>query len=126
MKVNQNEQVKQEPEKKAEGTAKGYTETDVQKWKAQWGRVFKTVIDGKDYIWRKLRRPEYVELMKQHPAEGEEDEVVYKRQDAIAQMVVLFPDNIADLIVEEAGLATTISDEVIVRSGFDLSVTQEL
>ena len=98
----------------------------IQAWKAEHGKVFKTVIDGEDYIWRKLKRKEYVALMANKSEEDDLDARIYERQEEIAKLVILYPENVADLINENAGLATTISDEVIARSGFGITETQEL
>lgn len=98
----------------------------VQAWKAEHGKVFKTVIDGEDYIWRKLKRKEYVALMSVKSEEEDLDARIYERQEEIAKLVTLYPENIAELVEENAGLATTIADEVIARSGFGITETQEL
>lgn len=99
----------------------------IQAWKAEHGKVFKTVIDGEDYIWRKLKRKEYVALMAAKTDMDEDlDARIYERQEEIAKLVVLHPENIAELVDQNAGLATTIADEVISRSGFGMTETQEL
>lgn len=98
----------------------------IQAWKAEHGKVFKTVVDGEDYIWRKLKRKEYVMLMATKSEEEDLDARIYERQEEIAKLVVLFPENISELVEENAGLATTIADEVIARSGFGITETQEL
>jgi len=98
----------------------------IQAWKAEHGKVFKTVIDGEDYIWRKLKRKEYVMLMANKSEEEDLDARIYERQEEIAKLVVLFPENISELVEENAGLSTTIADEVIARSGFGITETQEL
>lgn len=98
----------------------------IQAWKAEHGKVFKTVIDGEDYIWRKLKRKEYVALMSVKSEEEDLDARIYERQEEIAKLVILFPENITELVEENAGLATTIADEVIARSGFGITETQEL
>lgn len=101
-------------------------EQAIKKWKDQWGKVYKSTIDGEAYIWRKLRRKEYVQIMAQKAIEGEEDSKFYERQDEIAKIVVLFPANIGEILETNAGLGTTIADEVLMKSGFELSGTVEL
>lgn len=100
---------------------------NIQAWKMEHGKVFKTVIDGEDYIWRKLKRKEYVALMAtKADADEDLDARIYERQEEISKLVVLFPENISELVDQNAGLATTIADEVIARSGFGITETQEL
>lgn len=98
----------------------------IQAWKTEHGKIFKTVIDGEEYIWRKLKRKEYVALMSAKYEEEDVEARIYTRQEEITKQVVLYPENIEALIIENAGLATTIADEVITRSGFGLTETQEL
>ena len=38
-------------------------ETQITAWKAEHGKIYKSIIDGTDYIWRKLKRKEYVALI---------------------------------------------------------------
>lgn len=99
----------------------------IQAWKAEHGKVFKSVIDGDEYIWRKLKRKEYVALMADREELDEDLDIrIYERQEKISKLVVLYPENIEELINENAGLATTIADEVVARSGFGITETQEL
>jgi hypothetical protein len=122
----ENKEVKQE--KQAE-TAE-LTDKQIQAWKKQHGKIFKTTVGGEAYIWRKLKRKEYVEIMSNAEVAEEGEEVlgsrIYLRQERITKLVVLHPADIEQRIEEHAGLATSISDEVILKSGFDVAATEEL
>ena len=98
----------------------------VDEWKAEHGKVFKTSIGDDVIIWRKLRRKEYVHIMSKEATADAAGDKVYARQDLIVEMAALYPENIQDLIQENAGLATCVSDEIILKSGFDLTETEEL
>ena len=108
-------------------TTKKEAKDQIQIWKEEHGRIFQSTIDGKDYIWRRIKRKEYSSVMAMK--DGDDiDERIYNRQYAIAKMVIL---NIEEAELETdlnelAGLATTISDEVLEKSGFNLSGTVEL
>lgn len=102
-------------------------DSQITAWKAEHGKIYKSIIDGEDYIWRKLKRKEYVALMSEAATDATDPEVkVYDKQETITKLVVLHPANIEELINENAGLATIIADEVIARSGFSIETTQEL
>lgn len=109
-------------------TEKIKTEIDqIDIWKKEYGRIFKSVVDGKDYIWRRIKRKEYSSIMA--IKDGTDiDERVYNRQFAIAKLVILNIDSeeLDNELNELAGLATTISEEVMEKSGFNLSETTEL
>lgn len=101
--------------------------SQVDLWKQEYKRVFKSVVDGKDYIWRRIKRSEYASIMSN--SEGETlDERIYNRQVAITTTVVL-NYSAEDILVDcedLAGLATIISEECLDKSGFNAEATVEL
>ena len=98
----------------------------IEAWKKEYGKIFKSVIDGEDYIWRKLKRREYVEVMSDVEEDEDMNEKIYKRQEKIAKTITIYPENASEIIDNEAGIATSIADEALVRSGFNVSKTEEL
>lgn len=100
------------------------TEEQIAGWKKEYGHVYKTTV-GRDYIiWRKLRRKEYVEAM---TVEIEnEDQKIFERQFMVVKAAALYPENVEALLEESGGLATTLADEIMLKSGFDTSETEEL
>lgn len=139
MKLNDQE-VKQEVEMVKETKAKKSTKIEskqkveitednlgvlVPEWKAKFGRLYKNLVDGEIYIWKPLRRGEYKELLKLNDDADVEDRFLLK-QEAVVAMAVLFPANIDEVIQEKAGLATVLSEEILAKSGFDISETEAL
>ena len=94
-------------------------------WKAEYGKVYKTTIDGEEFIWRKLKRKEYVDIVLSG-SEEDKTEDIYLRQELITKTVVLYPENASDLIDKSAGIAFTLSEEILAKSGFGLPTTKEL
>lgn len=101
-------------------------ERQIPVWKAEYGKIFKSVIDGDIYIWRKLKRKEYTDIMSSYKDQPQVTDRIYERQEKITETIVLYPYNIVELVKNSAGLATTISDEALLKSGFDLATTEEL
>ena len=102
------------------------TPEQIEAWKSEHGKIFKNVVDGKSYIWRRLKRSEYVKAM---AIEGDNpEENIYLRQNNIALAVTLFPEYevMFERIEEYAGLAGEISDRAVLKSGFQASETEEL
>lgn len=112
----------------------------IEKAKKKYGKVYKTVIADEEIIWRRLKRSEYkqvMDLVVEHEElvkdeEGNEAmEMVYDeqetyelRQEKIAQLVILYPENIVENM---AIVADVISTECMIKSGFgDEPVTEEL
>lgn len=111
------EQVKTQEE--TEDNFEAYLDT----WKAQYKRIFKNEIDGEVIIWRRLKRGEYKEILKADT--GEEDKILTK-QELMVKASVLYPFDVESLIDENAGLATVLSEEILAKSGFAISYTEEI
>lgn len=97
----------------------------IPEWKAKFGKLYKNLVDGEIYIWKPLRRGEYKELLKLNEDAIAEDRYLLK-QEAVVEMAVLFPESIKEVIQEKAGLATVLSEEILSKSGFDISETEAL
>lgn len=105
-------------------TKNAVNQEQLNDWKKEHGHIYKTTVGDDTIIWRKLRRKEYVETM---IAETESpDTKIFDRQDSIVKMCTLYPENIEELIENEAGLAGAVADEILMKSGFDISETEEL
>lgn len=85
--------------------------------------VFITDVAGLQIVWRKLKRSEYKELMTSEFSEHEELQFL-ERQEFIAKKVILYPENIEELIEEYAGVAEIIATETMLRTGFGLTNTR--
>lgn len=125
-----NSNVSEQEGKEEKPKAEEVTEAMILEWKKQHGKIFKSVVGSESYIWRKLKRKEYVEIMK--IGDGEEEELstqtdrIYERQMRIAKAITIWPLDIDVHLEQSAGLATTLADEAILKSGFNLMSTQEL
>lgn len=96
----------------------------IAEWKDEYNHIYKTVVGDLEVIWHKLSRKEYVSTMTDVTSSGESK--IFDRQDAICKKCILFPSNIEELIAENGGLAGSIADEILLKSGFDISDTEEL
>lgn len=95
-------------------------------WKEEHKKVYMTIIDGNNYIWRRIKRKEYSEIM---AIEADNiDERIYERQIAIVKKVILnMPIEELEKDLEDlSGLAPSIADEVLSKSGFNITTTIEL
>lgn len=96
----------------------------IEKWKQEHKRVFKNDIDGETIIWRRLKRGEYKNILKE--TEEDNDSQILTKQEKMVVTAMLYPFNAEELIEENAGLATVLSEEILARSGFAISYTEEL
>ena len=87
--------------------------------------VYITDIAGLQIIWRKLKRSEYKELMTTKFDDNEELEFLEK-QDFVAKKVILYPENVEQLLEEYAGVADLIATETMIKTGFGLTNTRAI
>ncbi len=107
---------------KTETTA--LTEAQINDWKKQYGKIYKSIVGDEVVIFRKIKRNEYMQAMTD--IDSEDPMKVFLRQDMITKMTTLYPNNIDQLIEENGALSTVISNEVLGKSGFDLLSTTQL
>lgn len=96
----------------------------IEKWKKEYKRIFKNEIDGDTIIWRRLKRGEYKSILKE--TEDDEDNKILTKQEKMVAAAILYPFNVQELIEDNAGLATVLSEEILAKSGFAISYTEEL
>lgn len=120
------EAVEAETTETTEETMEGPTNAQIDRWKKEHGRIYKNIIDGEVYIWRRLRRREYVDAIAIKTDSPSHD--IYVRQNIIAAAVTLYPEAevMAERIEMYAGLATEVADRAVYKSGFEVSETVEL
>lgn len=87
--------------------------------------VFITDIADQKVIWRKLKRSEYKEVMTNEYDENE-DLAYYEKQEAIASKVILYPENVEELLEDFAGIADIIATETMIKTGFGLTETKSV
>lgn len=85
--------------------------------------VFITDIADQKVIWRKLKRSEYKEIMTREYSENE-DLAYFEKQDFVASKVILYPENVEELLEDFAGIADIIATETMVKTGFGLTETK--
>lgn len=94
----------------------------IEEWKGKYKRIYMNNTEEGIVLWKKLNRTEYKEVLKQV---SESDASMFEKQEEVVRRCVLYPENIMELIDENGGLASVLSDEIFKRSGFALSVTTE-
>lgn len=85
--------------------------------------VFITDIADQKIIWRKLKRSEYKEVMTREYDENE-DLAYFEKQDFVASKVILYPENVEELLEDFAGIADIIATETMVKTGFGITETK--
>jgi hypothetical protein len=91
-------------------------------WKHEFGEIYRTDLNDQVYIWHKLRRKDYIEVMSDESLNAIDngDLRVFMRQEKILRKGVLYPsgEELEYLIDNNAGVAGNISDEIMLASGF--------
>ena len=101
---------------------------DLKHWKEEYKKLFKTTLtDGTVLIWRRLKRSEYRQFMREYESINARDERVWEREEAVCKACILFPsaDEVSMMLEEQAGIATLLSDDIFANSGFALKEDTE-
>lgn len=85
--------------------------------------VFITDIADQKVIWRRLKRSEYKEVMTKEYNENE-DLAYFEKQEFVASKVILYPENVEELLEDFAGIADIIATETMIKTGFGLTETK--
>lgn len=100
----------------------------IERWRNLYQKIYLSVYDEQEFVWRKIKRREYVEIMENTPEENLDDVVEY-RQYLTIKTCVLSPNSeqeIDDLLEEYPGLLTSLSAEILKKSGFSKPLTIEI
>lgn len=98
----------------------------IDEWKKQYGKVFRTVIGSDAFIWHRLTRKEYVALMMDENVSEDGDERLYQRQEMACKTAILWPENVDEILQAEGCIASNLGGVIMERSGFNLPVTDEM
>ena len=99
-------------------------------WKLQYGDLYRTYLNNQSFIWHKVRRKDYIDLMTDPEISAIENQElrIFFRQEKITKQCVLYPDmdTLERLIENNAGVAGNISDEIMMISGFRPVSTEQI
>lgn len=95
-------------------------EQKIAQWRKEYKNIYKTVIDDEVYIWRKIKRSEYIDIHNSifNNEEVPDDLKFWIKQEEIAKTVLLYPEDAEAAMEESAGIPTVISQDCLNRSGF--------
>ena len=98
------------------------SQQQLNEWKLRYGDLYRTYLNGQNYIWHKIKRKDYIALMTdQELSSLDNSELrIFLRQEKITKMCVIYPeaDVLADIVENNAGVAGNLSDEIMMISGF--------
>lgn len=93
----------------------------LEAWKQEYKKIFKTTLtDGTVLIWRRLKRSEYKEFMREFDSVDNQDDRIWGREEAVCRACILYPstEEVDNILEYQAGVATVISDDIFANSGF--------
>lgn len=102
-------------------------EDKIIEWKTQYKKIYQNYINDKSYIWRRLTRKEYMDIMSLRVGDTAEDRVLHREIEIVKTVVLNIPiEELEEDIEDLAGLSSSISEEVLEKSGFATSRAIEL
>lgn len=98
------------------------SQQQLDEWKLQHGELYRTYLNGQNFIWHKIKRKDYISLMTDSELSALDNAElrIFLRQEKITKMCVIFPDKdtLEKIVENNAGVAGNISDEIMMISGF--------
>ena len=89
------------------------TQEMITEWKTKYGEIYKIDIAGSDYYYRPLKRAEYKTIIQTTEASPS------FREEQIVQKCAIYPKiDAAAMPVLKAGIITTLTDCIMLVSGF--------
>lgn len=101
----------------------------IAKWKKEYNRIYLSVYDDQEFVWHKINRQEYAQIMDSVDENDKSiDEVVEIRQTLTLEYALLSPDKIylPDILQEYPGILTSLTAEILKKSGFSKPLTVEI
>ena len=89
--------------------------------KTQYKKLYKTTLsDDQEFIWHKINRKEYKEIMKKYDDVEDREERLWLREEEACRIAIVYPckEIVEEILSDSAGIATIISDEIYEKSGF--------
>lgn len=98
----------------------------IKELKKKYKYLYKNIIEGETIIWKPLNRKDYREVLK--ITDEDKDMTIALREEHIVKNCVVYPsiDKITTLLEEKAGIAITLSEEIMNKSGFEVSKTESV
>lgn len=100
----------------------------IEAWKQEYKKLFKTTLtDGTVLIWRRLKRSEYKDFMKQYDSLPDQEDRIWGREEAVCRACILYPstEEVDNILEYQAGVATIISNDIFANSGFSVKEKTE-
>lgn len=99
----------------------------IRYWKTLYDKIYLSVYDEEEFAWRKIKRREYTEIMENTPEEDIDDVIEYRQYQTIKACVLSPEGEMLDKLIEDyPGLLTSLSGEILKKSGFSKPLTIEL
>lgn len=115
----------------------------IQECKNKYGKVYGNMTGNGDFlIWKPLDRKEYKQIMKEISIADYDESLLsleqkeelnqkrienkFLKEEKVCLNCIVYPENSKELLDKTAGLATVLSEDILMHSGFILSPTQAL
>ena len=115
----------------------------IQECKNKYGKVYVNMTGNGDFlIWKPLDRKEYKQIMKEISIADYDESLLsleqkeelnqkrienkFLKEEKVCLNCIVYPENSKELLDKTAGLATVLSEDILMHSGFVLSHTQAL
>lgn len=97
------------------------TDEKIKELKAQYGKIYKIVLGGQEYVYRPLLRGEFKEIQEKAAATGLMDPIIAaEMEEGMIRKCLVYPESIADLDKLPAGVPAALAAYISDVSGFNV------
>lgn len=104
------------------------SQEQIEDWKNEYGRIFKTVCGPYEFYWHPFTRKTYRETLSEEVDATDTEEILQCRRVLTILQNVLHPDTeeLKNILEDRVGIIESLSDEILKESGFYAKETEEL
>lgn len=98
-------------------------EEKIKEWKEKYTYVYKMTLSGKDYYFRTLTRDDFIDILATQA--GMDDPKDFDHDLEVVKKCII-SDLEPDELKKKAGIATVLSERIMMMSGFEMSEVEEV
>jgi hypothetical protein len=104
------------------------TEKQLAKYKAKYNKLFRSYLNNDIYVWHRLSRAEFADVMKQTSDITDLEEKILKREELVCKAACVYPslERQQEIFKDNEIFASNMCEEILSYSGFVKALTSQV